>query len=140
MKKWEKELPMNSDRITWKAQVEINKEIDAWTEKHTLGEIDQEGMKYGYAGAGCKNIKEIANDPHFLDRASVEEIEDPLYGRMLVQGCRPNFHYTQARIKWLNKPMGWDNEEILRKYCGLYKSDLELLIAEGVIGRKGGGY
>jgi crotonobetainyl-CoA:carnitine CoA-transferase CaiB-like acyl-CoA transferase len=140
MKKWEKELPMNSDRITWKAQVEINKEIDAWTEKHTLGEIDQEGMKYGYAGAGCKNIMEIANDPHFLDRASVEEIEDPLYGRMLVQGCRPNFHYTQARIKWLNKPMGWDNEEILRKYCGLYKSDLELLIAEGVIGRKGGGY
>ena len=140
MKKWEKELPMNSDRITWKAQVEINAEIDKWTAKHTLEEIDKEGMKWGFAGAGCRNIKEIANDPHFLDRASMEEVDDPLYGRMLVQGCRPNFHYTQARIKWLNKPMGWDNEEVLRKYCGLYKSDLEDLVAEGVIGRKGGGY
>jgi len=140
MKKWEKELPMNSDRIQWKAQVEINKEIDAWTAKNSLDEIDQAGMKYGFAGAGCRNIKEICESPHFLDRASVEEVDDPLYGRMLVQGCRPNFHLTQARIKWLNKPMGWDNEEILRKYCGLFKSDLEQLIAEGAVGRKGGGY
>ena len=140
MMKWATELPMNSDRVSWKAQAEVNAQIDAWTGAHTLPEIDQAAMKWGFAGAGCRNITEIANDPHFLDRAAVEEIDDPLYGRMIVQGCRPNFHFTQARIKWLNKPMGWDNEDVLRKYCGLFKSDLEQLVAEGVIGRKGGGY
>jgi crotonobetainyl-CoA:carnitine CoA-transferase CaiB-like acyl-CoA transferase len=140
MKRWSTELPMNTDRVSWKAQVEVNTAIDEWTGAHTLPEIDQAGMKWGFAGAGCRNIKEICESPHFLDRASVEEVDDPLYGRMMVQGCRPNFHFTQARIKWLCKPMGWDNEEVLRKYCGLFKSDLERLVADGVIGRKGGGY
>jgi len=139
MKKWETEHPMNVDRLGWKQQVEINREVDQWTAERTLDEIDREGMKWGFAGAGCKNIKEICESPHFQDRASIEEVDDPLYGRMLVQGCRPNFHLTPGRIKWLNKPMGWDNEEILRKYCGLFKSDLDKLVAEGVIGRKGGG-
>jgi CoA:oxalate CoA-transferase len=139
MKRWETELPMNTDRIPWKPQVEINKAIDKWTAEHTLAEIDTEGMKWGFAGAGCRNIKEICEDPHFLDRASIEEVDDPLYGKILVQGVRPNFHYTQGRIKWLNKPMGWDNPEILRKYCGLFPSDLKKLEAEGVVGKKGGG-
>jgi hypothetical protein len=35
--------------------------------------------------------------------------------------------------------MGWDNEDVLRKYCGLFRSDLKQLVAEGVIGKKGGG-
>jgi crotonobetainyl-CoA:carnitine CoA-transferase CaiB-like acyl-CoA transferase len=95
-------------------------------------------MNWGFAGAGCRKIKEICESPHFLDRASIEEVDDPLYGRMLVQGCRPNFHFTQARIKWLNKPMGWDNTEVLRKYCGFYQSDLRDLEKAGVVGKKGG--
>jgi len=138
MKKWETQYPMNSDRIGWKQQQDINAEIDKWTMAHSLPEIDEEGMKWGFAGAGCRNIKEICESPHFLDRASIEEVDDPLYGRMLVQGCRPNFHYTQARIKWLNKPMGWDNTEVLRKYCGFYQSDLRDLEKAGVVGKKGG--
>ena len=139
MKRWSTELPMNSDRVSWKSQKEVNAVIDAWTGAHTLPEIDDAAMKWGFAGAGCRNIKEICESPHFLDRASVEEVDDPLYGRILVQGCRPNFHFTQARIKWVNKPMGWDNEDVLRKYCGLFRSDLKQLVAEGVIGKKGGG-
>ena len=63
MKKWETEHPTNVERIGWKEQVEINTEIDKWTGEHTLDEIDKEGMKWGFAGAGCKNIKEICESP-----------------------------------------------------------------------------
>jgi crotonobetainyl-CoA:carnitine CoA-transferase CaiB-like acyl-CoA transferase len=139
MKKWETEFPMNTDRIQWKQQVEINAVIDEWTSQRTLSEIDAEGMKWGFAGAGCQNIKEICEATHFLDRASVEEVDDALYGKMLVQGVRPNFHGTTGRIKWLNRPMGWDNAEILRKYCGMFKTDLDEMEAAGVVGKKGGG-
>ena len=107
---------MNSDLITWKAQVEINKEIDAWTEKHTLGEIDQEGMKFGYAGAGCKNLQGNRQRSPFPGQG--------LRGRNQGTPLRENacsglpsqlsLHPGQESNR-LNKPMGWDE---MRRYCG----------------------
>ena len=131
-------FPENFVRILWTPQQQINDEIDKWTLAHTMEELDETAMKQGFAAGGAYNIGEICKSPHSLDRGSVIEVEDPLYGKLLIQGTRPSFSATPGRIKWVSRPMGWDNEAILRKYLGLSRGTLQQLEQDGVISMRGG--
>ena len=99
-------FPENFIRILWTPQQQINAEIDEWTTVHTAAELDQIGMQHGFAAGAAHNIAEICGHPHFLDRGSVTEVEDPLYGKMLIQGTRPSFSGTPGRIKWVSRAHG----------------------------------
>ena len=131
-------FPENFVRILWTPQQQINDEIDKWTSAHPMQELDQIAMRQGFAAGGAYNISEICQSPHFLDRGSIIEVDDPLYGKVLIQGTRPSFSATPGRIKWVSRPMGWDNEAILRKYLGLSRSTLKQLELDGVISQRGG--
>ena len=128
----------NFIRILWTPQQQINEEIDNWTRVHSALELDQIGMREGFAAGTAHNVAEICRHPHFQDRGSIIEVEDPLYGKVLIQGTRPSFSGSPGRIKWVSRPMGWDNEAVLRRYCGLSRDALKQLEAEGVLSKKGG--
>ena len=128
----------NSIRILWTPQQQINEEIDQWTAQLTARELDQIGIDGGFAAGAAQNIAEICASPHFVDRASILEVEDPLYGKVLIQGTRPSFSGSPGRIKWVSRPMGWDNETILKRYCGLSRDDLARLEKDGIVSHKGG--
>ena len=132
------EYPDNTARVSWERQKVINAEIDKWTTQHTMDELDEIAMENGFAAGGVFNIKEICEHPHFLDRAVILEVDDPLYGKVLIQGTRPNFSETPGRIKWVSRPLGWDNHELLRKHLGMSREMLKALELEGVIGVRGG--
>lgn len=131
-------FPENPVRTEWSPQQQINSAIDKWTMSHTMDELMERGIAGGFAAGGVYNVQEICEHDHFLDRGAVIEIEDPLYGKMLVQGPKPVLSETPGRVKWISRPMGWDNEAILGKYLHLSRSDLKKLEAEGVISPKGG--
>ena len=131
-------FPENFIRILWTPQQQINAEIDAWTLALTVPELDQIGMKGGFAAGAAQNIAEICGHPHFLDRGSVIEVEDPLYGKILIQGTRPSFSGSPGRIKWVSRPMGWDNEAVFRRYCGVSRDALTQLETQGIVSKKGG--
>ena len=131
-------FPENFVRILWTPQQQINAEIDQWTLSHTAPELDQIGMGQGFAAGAAQNVAEICRHHHFLDRGSILEVEDPLYGKILIQGTRPSFSGSPGRIKWVSRPMGWDNEAVFRRYCGLSRDALKQLEAEGVLSKKGG--
>ena len=132
------EYPDNTARILWRQQKLINAEITKWTKQHTMDELNQMALKGDFAASGVFTTKEIYEHPHFLDRAVVMEVDDPLYGKVLIQGTMPNFSETPGRIKWISRPLGWDNETLLRKYLGLSQQKLWALELEGVIGKRGG--
>lgn len=132
------EYPDNTDRIPWRQQKLINAEITKWTEQHTMGELNQMALEGDFAASGVFTTKEIYDHPHFLDRAVVMEVDDPLYGKVLIQGTIPNSSETPGRIKWVSRPLGWDNETLLRKYLGLSQGKLQVLELERVIGKRGG--
>jgi len=131
-------FPDNPVRLMWVPQQQINFAIDKWTAQHEMDELMDLGFQGGFAAGGVYNIKEICEHDHFLDRGGVIEVDDPLYGKFFIQGTKPGLSGTPGRIKWVSRPMGWDNESIFRKYLYLSKDDLKGLEQEGVISPRGG--
>lgn len=134
------EYPDNPARIPWPQQKRINAEIRKWTRQYTMDELNQMSLEGNFAAGGVLNTREICEHPHFLDRAVITEVDDPLYGKVLIQGTTPNLSETPSRIKWISRPLGWDNETILRRYLGLSGTKLRELELEGVVGVKGGSH
>ena len=131
-------FPANEVRLLWTPQQQINFAIDQWTIEHEMDELMHIAFDKGFAAGGVYNVKEISEHDHYLDRASIIEVDDPLYGKFLIQGTRPAFSGTPGRIKWVSRPMGWDNEDLFRRYLKLYKDDLRQLEQEEVISPRGG--
>jgi crotonobetainyl-CoA:carnitine CoA-transferase CaiB-like acyl-CoA transferase len=78
-------------------------------------------------------IHEVAEYPHFKYRRQVEEFDDRLYGKLLV-GTTPQLaEKIPARLKWLGRPVGYDNEEVYRRLLGFTREDFDRLHKQGVV-------
>jgi crotonobetainyl-CoA:carnitine CoA-transferase CaiB-like acyl-CoA transferase len=72
-----------------------------------------------------ENPLDVLQREHWWERQAFVMIEDPYYGKLLVQNSSFNaMTLTPGRIKWLCRPVGADNEFIYKKYLGLGKSTL----------------
>lgn len=109
--------------------------ISEWAKGKTVAEVDKLGEQYGFASSPILTAKDQYESPHFRARASVFEYEDPIYGNM-VEVCSPaKLSKTPARHKWANKPVGMDNEFILRKFLGLRTYQIQALAEKKIIGK-----
>jgi hypothetical protein len=64
----------------------------------------------------------------------VWKFDDPLWGDL----CYPmalHLEDTPGRIRWSMRPVGFDNEYVLRKLLGYSQKEVEALYEEQVIGR-----
>jgi crotonobetainyl-CoA:carnitine CoA-transferase CaiB-like acyl-CoA transferase len=85
------------------------------------------------ASGGVLAIHEVAEYPHFKYRGQVEEFDDQLYGKVLV-GSSPHLaEKIPARLKWIGRPVGYDNEEVYRRLLGFTRDDFDRLGKHGVI-------
>ncbi len=109
--------------------------IRDWAKEKTVAEVDQLGSRYGFASTPVLSAKDQYESPHFRARATVFEYEDPIYGNM-VEVCAPaKLSKTPGRIKWANKPVGMDNEFILRKILGLRTAQINELAEKKIIAK-----
>jgi crotonobetainyl-CoA:carnitine CoA-transferase CaiB-like acyl-CoA transferase len=109
--------------------------IRAWAKDKTVAEVDQLGAQYGFASSPVLNAKDQYESPHFRARAAVFEYEDPILGKMVEVGSPAKLSRTPGRLKWANKPVGLDNEFVLRKYLGLSTDQIEALAEKKIIGK-----
>jgi crotonobetainyl-CoA:carnitine CoA-transferase CaiB-like acyl-CoA transferase len=78
-------------------------------------------------------VDEVAEDPHFKYRGHVDQVEDRLYGKVLF-GTTPFIqHKAPGRLKWIGRPLGYDNEEVYLKLLGLGREKLAELKKRSVI-------
>ena len=130
--------PTNVDRVSEAAQDEIYTIIEEWSAKLTVAEMNALGKRYGFGTCPIKDAKDACTQKHYLERGEVEEINDPWYGRMKIQGCFPLYSAAPARTEFVAKPMGWDNEYVLRRFIGLSSERLKELERKHVIGKVAG--
>lgn len=80
-----------------------------------------------------RNVADLAEDPHMLERESVFRFNDPGKGEMLVPGVVPKLAKRPGRIKHLGGRLGEHNEEIYQGLLGLSPEELAALKAKGVV-------
>ena len=61
----------------------------------------------------------MLQEQNWWDRGVFQEIDDPHYGKLTVQGPAWKMSETPPRLKWLCRPVGADNEFIYLKYLGM---------------------
>jgi len=60
-------------------------------------------------------------------------VDDALYGKVLY-GTNPIFaEKTPSRLKWIGRPIGYDNKDVYSRLLGFPKRKLNELSKEGVI-------
>jgi crotonobetainyl-CoA:carnitine CoA-transferase CaiB-like acyl-CoA transferase len=112
----------------------IYKAIEEWASKKKVDEILDAGERHGFAVAKVMNVEDIYNSRHFNERKAVWKFDDPLWGDL----CYPfalHLGETPGRIKWSMRPVGFDNEYVLRKILGISAEDTRSLHDKGVVGK-----
>ncbi len=135
-------FPTIKERLTPENQPKIQHEIEKWSENYTSEEILQIITEYsrkpdrkGTVVTGrLEEPKDVLEREHWRMRKTFVEVEDPHYGKVLVQDS--SFHAmsrTPGRIKWVCRPIGADNAFIYKKLLGYGPSKLKELEEAGVI-------
>lgn len=109
--------------------------IEEWAKGKNVAEVDRLGSQHGFASTPILNAKDQYESAHFRSRAAVFEYEDPIYGKTVEVSSPAKLSRTPARLKWANKPVGLDNEFVLRKFLGLRTDQINALYAKKTIGR-----
>ena len=112
----------------------IYEAIEGWAKDKLSAEILSLGERHGYSVARVMNVEEIYNSRHFNERKAVWKFDDPLWGDL----CYPmalHLGDTPGRIRWSMRPVGFDNEYVLRKILGIPSEEVKSLYENGVVGR-----
>ncbi len=129
-------FPTIKERLTPENQPIIQHEIEKWTSQYTSEELLKIVTEYsrkpdrkGVVVTGrLEEPLDVLKREHWYVRRTFVEIEDPYYGKVLVQNSSlKGMSETPGRIKWVCRPIGADNEFIYKKYLGFGKSDLKSL-------------
>jgi crotonobetainyl-CoA:carnitine CoA-transferase CaiB-like acyl-CoA transferase len=70
---------------------------------------------------------EAMNDANWIDRGMFTPVKDPVYGELVVAQAQHKMTETPIRTKWVCRPVGYDNEQVYRKFMGFGLSELKKL-------------
>jgi crotonobetainyl-CoA:carnitine CoA-transferase CaiB-like acyl-CoA transferase len=122
------------DRFHPEVLEEIDKTVSKWCEEHTCNEIESLGEKYGFPCSKVLSPEDVYNSEHFRARRTVWMLEDHLYGELAeVQAIKMS--ETPGRIKWVGRPVGFDNEHVFIRLLGMSVDEIKSLEEKGVIGK-----
>lgn len=112
------------------------------TKKFTSEELVNMAIEYGKSGrlapitpvvAPVCSPMETMRDPHILERGILAPVKDPVYGEVVVAQQQFKMTATPIRIKWVCRPVGYDNEHIFLKYFGYGPARLKEFKKAGLI-------
>lgn len=113
---------------------ELDTLIADWTRTLTVSELTAALEKHGVVYGPINSIREIATDPHFVERGMIVRMEDERFGDIAVPGISPKLSETPGDIEWLGRETpGKDNEAVYGELLGLDSAALGELKADGII-------
>ena len=109
--------------------------IRKWAAERTFSDIDQLAGKFGFAADRVRNGQDHFEDEHLRKRNFTYTVHDPIYGDFVEEGIAPKLSETPGRIKWAGKPVGFDNEFVLKRFLGMNAEKIKDLQERKVIGK-----
>src|SRR6266511_2450213 len=129
----DKKLRTVTDRLPHEAQVKTYTNLTEWMKAKSRAEAEKGLLAEEVASGGVLFVDEVAEYPQFKYRGHVREIDDPLYGEVVYAGSAFKGQKTPGRVKWLGRPVGYDNEAVYRRLLGFTRDDLRRLPSQEVI-------
>jgi crotonobetainyl-CoA:carnitine CoA-transferase CaiB-like acyl-CoA transferase len=129
----DKALRVVTARLPHLRQVKTYTVLADWQKDHSRADAMHHLLAQQVASGGVNYIDEVAEDPHFKYRGHVDEIEDRLYGKVLYGTTPALASECPGRLKWIGRPLGYDNEEIFLRLLGIGPSELAQLKKRGVV-------
>ncbi len=108
--------------------------LEDWAAGKTLAELVAAGEDGGFPVAQVLNVEDVYKSKHYNERQTVWKFDDPLWGDL----CYPmalHLGDTPGRIKWSIRPVGFDNEFVLRKILGFSAEEVQDLYSINAIGK-----
>ena len=112
---------------------ELNRELEAWLGQRPLDQIMEQLVPSGGVVGPVYNASEIVEDPHYLAREDILDIEDPELGPTKMVGIVPKFSETPGAVQHAGPTVGEHNGEVYGDWLGLDDADLGELSGRGII-------
>ncbi len=89
--------------------------------------------RYNVPCAPILSIEETVNHPHLIERGTVRTINDPIAGEFKIPGMPIKTSGYPADLPYVAPLLGEHNAEVLQRLLGKSASDIEALVAAGVL-------
>lgn len=122
----------NPERV--KRMKELDSMIADWTKQYSLSELEEMLDQAPVPASRIFTMEDIANDEQFRYRKMVDEIDDPIHGKVLHYGAMPKINGIDRHemIRWPGPTIGQHTQEILNQ-LGYKEKQIEELYAEGIV-------
>jgi succinyl-CoA---D-citramalate CoA-transferase len=124
-------------RLKEENAMEISKIIAEWARTRTAEEIETLAEKYGFAASHLYTARDIVENEHFHARDVWTEIDDPLLGPYRNYEYPVKMSATPPKTKWSVRPVGFDNEYIMKAILGKTDAEIRQLYECGALGKWG---
>jgi formyl-CoA transferase len=114
---------------------EVDDLIESWTRTLSKDEVARRMLASKVPCAPVRNLKEVMNDENMHARGSLQWIDHPALGRVVLPHTPLMFDGLPRRAIEPSLPLGASNDDIFGRWLGHSKDELATLRAEGVIGK-----
>ncbi|MFN8633085.1 MAG: CoA transferase [Chloroflexota bacterium] len=113
-------------------RVEVDARVSAWTGRHTLAELRELLDAAEVPNSPISSIADIVEEPHVQARGTLQTVDDPEIGPVLMPAPVPRMSATPATVQRPAPRLGEHNAEVYGE-LGLTAADLDQLRAVGII-------
>jgi CoA:oxalate CoA-transferase len=111
----------------------VDELIETWARRHTRDEVADLMLAANVPCAPVRNLREVMNDRNMHARGSLQWIDHPELGRVVLPHSALNFEGVPRRPIEPSLPLGAANEEIVTEWLGHSREEYEAFKAEGAV-------
>jgi crotonobetainyl-CoA:carnitine CoA-transferase CaiB-like acyl-CoA transferase len=127
----------HSERLKEDNAVAILKIIADWARTHSADEIEAIAEKHGFAATHLYTGKDLVENEQFRAHDFWTEIDDALLGVYHNYEFPVKMSETPPQTKWSVRPVGFDNEFVMKCMLGKSEAEIQQLYESGALGKWG---
>jgi benzylsuccinate CoA-transferase BbsF subunit len=130
---WTEGAGFGSQLDRWRNSARLDSAVEEWTRQRTAEEVMESLQREGVAAGVVQSAADLACDPQLRSRGFFVELDHPIMGRTVSDGNPIRLSDTPAMYRWSAPLLGQDNGYVYQSLLGISETEMERLVAEGVI-------
>jgi crotonobetainyl-CoA:carnitine CoA-transferase CaiB-like acyl-CoA transferase len=115
-------------------QIELDARIEAWTKKLTVADLEALMIEHSIPAGKIYRAPEMIDDPHFVAREAIIEVDTPRWGKLKMQNAFPKLSDTPSTVRSpAPTAIGQDNTDVYPRLLNLSPNEMSALKAAGAI-------